>query len=42
MLDAVQENKNKILKVNDNVRCVLKKICLIKEVNLNGQQKYIS
>ena len=25
MLDAVQENKNKILKVNDNVRCVLNK-----------------
>ena len=33
MLDAVQEKKNKILKVNDNVRCVLNKICLIKEIN---------
>ena len=25
MSDAIQENKNKILKVNDNVRCVLNK-----------------
>ena len=25
MIDAVQENKNKILKVNDNVRCLLNK-----------------
>ena len=32
ILDAVKENKNKILKGNDNVRCVLNKSMLHKGI----------
>ena len=42
VVEAVHENKNKILKVNDDVRCVLHKNLFDKGSNANGQQKCIS
>ena len=42
MIDAVQENKNKILKVNDNVRYVLNKNIFDKGSKPKWSTKYIS